>query len=298
MKIIIILVTFLFLATLTNAQELLCKVTMNTDNLTAEALENIAGFDKVIQNYINNNRWTKDDFGENKIECNFDIFFRGSPMQNTYIAQVFIGSKRNIYKSEKSTGMVRIFDDKWEFNYIRNQPLHHNNPQFDAVTSFLDFYVYIILGFDYDSYKLNDGSDFFNKALEIANKARSGGGSSDWELKLSGQYNRIQFIEEIMNPKYKVVREAIYIYHYKGLDLLTRNKSKAYENIIKSIDIIGNFQKKINERSVFIKTFFDSKYMELCDLLHESKNPEFYQKLLISDPSHQKNYEDCYSKIK
>ncbi|RCK77644.1 MAG: hypothetical protein IGBAC_1953 [Ignavibacteriae bacterium] len=298
MKILALISLIIFSFTKSDSQELICKVTMNTDNLTAEARDNILGFDKVIQDYINNYRWTKDDFGDEKIVCSFDIFFKGSPRENNYIAQVFIGSQRKIYRSDKSTGMIRIFDDKWEFSYVRNQPMYHNNPQFDAVTSFLDFYVYIILGFDYDSYKLYDGSDFFQKAFEIASKARSGGGSSEWEAKLSGLYNRVQFIEEIVNPKFKPVREAVYTYHYKGLDLLSKNKSKALENILKSIDIIGNFQKKINERSIFIKTFFDTKYLELCDLFVDLNDVEVYKKLMIYDPNHQKNYDECSKRIK
>lgn len=298
----ITLVTFAIIFLMINfaiAQEIDCNVTLNTENLTAEALENISGFEQRIEDYINNYRWTKDDFGGQKIKCNFEIFFKGSPSENKYTAQVFIGSQRQIYKSDKSTGTVRIFDDKWEFTFVRNQPIHHNNPQYDPVTSFIDFYVYIILGFDYDSFKPTDGTDFFQQAVDIASKARSGGGaSSGWDLKSSGTYNRIQFIEEIINPKNKIIREAYYVYHYKGLDMLTRNKSKALENVLKAVESIGNFQKKINERIILIKTFFDTKYLELCELYLDSKNPDIYTKLGTYDPAHQKSYEEYKLRIK
>lgn len=287
------------ISNIANTQEINCDVKLNTENLTAEALENIFDFEQRLEDYINNYRWTKDDFGNQRIKCSFDIFFKGSPSENRYTAQVFIGSQRQIYKSDKSTGTVRILDDKWEFTFVRNQPLHHNNPQYDPVTSFIDFYIYIILGFDYDSFKPTDGTDFFQKAVDIASKARSGGGASaGWDLKSSGTYNRIQFIEEIINPKNKIVREAFYGYHYKGLDLLTRNKSKALENILKAVESIGNFQKKINERMILIKTFFDTKYLELCELYLDSKDPEIYTKLGTYDPAHLKNYEEYKLRIK
>jgi hypothetical protein len=281
------------------AQEIDCNITIDVQNLTTEARENISDLEKKIEDYINTYRWTRDDFGGDKIKCSFDIFFQGSPSENKYTAQVFIGSQRKIYKSEKSSGVIRILDDKWEFSYTRNQPLYHNTFQYDPLVSFIDFYIYIILGCDYDTYKLFDGRAFYQQALDIASKARSGGGSSSgWEAKSSGTYNRVQFIEEITNQKYKVVREAFYNYHYKGLDLLSRNKAKAQENIFKAVESIGNFQNKINERSILIKSFFDTKYLELCDVFLDYPDKSIYDKLSKTDPSHQKNYDEYKGKRK
>ena len=294
-----VIIAVILFGSIIDAQEIDCKVTVDMQNLTAEARENINNFSKNIEDYINNYRWTRDDFGSDKIKCSFDIFFQGSPSENSYIAQVFVGSQRKIYKSERSTGIIRLLDDKWEFTYTRNQPLYHNAFQYDPLVSFIDFYINLILGFDYDSYKLLDGITFYQQALDIASKARSGGGSSSsWETKSSGTYNRTQFIEEIMNPKYKVVREALYFYHFKGLDLLSRNKTKALENVLKAVESIGNFQKKNNERSIFIKAFFDTKYLELCDLFIDYRDSTVYQKLSKIDQSHQKSYDEYKAKKK
>lgn len=289
----LIFIVLFFYCSNSFAQEIDCKIKMNTEQLTAEARENIADFDRKIEEYINSFRWTKDDFGSEKIKCSIDIFFQGSPATNRYVAQVFIGSQRPIYKSDKNTGVIRILDDKWEFTFYRNQSLYHNNLQYDPVTSFMDFYIYTIIGFDYDSYKSLDGTPFFQQALDIAGKAQSGGGgSSGWELKASGAYNRAKFIEEVMNPRYKLFREAFYVYHYKGLDLFYKNKTKGQENILKAMESLGSFQKKINERSIVIKTFLDTKYLELCEIFLDFNDPLIYQKLIAIDPSHQKNYEE------
>lgn len=294
-----IIITAILFNNFIKAQEIDCKVTVDMQNLTAEARENISNFSKNIEDYINNYRWTRDDFGGDKIKCSFDIFFQGSPSENSYVAQVFVGSQRKIYKSEKSSGVIRILDDKWEFTYTRNQPLYHNAFQYDPLVSFIDFYINLILAFDYDSYKLLDGTIFYQQALDIASKARSGGGSgSGWDTKASGTYNRVQFIEEIMNQKYKVVREALYFYHFKGLDLISRNKTKALENVLKAVESIGNFQKKINERSIFVKAFFDTKYLELCDMFLDYTDASVYEKLSKIDPSHQKSYDEYKAKRK
>jgi hypothetical protein len=296
-KTIILFFPIILFVNLTFAQEIDCKVTVDMQNLAAESRENISNFSKNIEDYINNYRWTRDDFGGEKIKCSFDIFFQGSPSENNYVAQVFIGSKRQIYKSQKSSGVIRLLDDKWEFQYTRNQPLYHNAFQFDPLVSFIDFYIYIILGSDYDTYKLLDGTHYYQQALDIASKARSRGGSgSSWESKSSGTYNRSQFIEEITNQKYKIVREAFYIYHFKGLDLLSQKKSKALENVFKAVESIGNFQKKINERSLFIKTFFDTKYLELCDLYLDYSDASIFDKLSKIDQSHQKSYDEYKAK--
>jgi hypothetical protein len=114
-------VSILIFVTTTFTQEIACKVKMDMQNLTTEAIENIANLSTSIEEYINNYRWTNDDFGGEKIQCTFDIYFQGSPSEKSYTAQVFIGSQRQIYKSQKSSGMIRLLDDKWEFKYIRGQ---------------------------------------------------------------------------------------------------------------------------------------------------------------------------------
>lgn len=299
----LILLTLLFPLVL-RPQELDCEVTINTQQLTSDALENLSDFADQIRRYLNGTKWTGDDFGNDRIKCSINIFFQSSPGEGRYIAQAFIGSQRKIWDLkknrplEKASASVRIFDDKWEFSYTRGIALTRNEFRFDPLTSFLDFYAYLILGFDYDSYELMAGTPHFQKALDIFNLSRSARAGRGWEFPGSGSYSRTRLIDELMNPQTKSLREAIYKYHSQGLDRLTTDRSKALENIMEAAQIIGNIRKKVNPQSIAVRTFFDTKYLELCELFLDHPDPDVYLRLSAADPSHQKSYEEYRLKRK
>lgn len=273
------------------SQEIDCTVTVNMDALTtAEARENLSDFAVQIENYIDSHRWTKDGLDGEKIKCSMNISFQGSPREKRYTVQAFIGSQRPIYKTERSTAMIRILDDKWEFDYLRNQSLIHNDSQFDPLLSFIDYYMYVIVGYDFDSYRAGDGTPYFQKAMEIVTRARSGG--KGWELSTPTGYSRGQFMDELLNPKFRDFREAVYKYHYKGLDLLYKDEAKARRNALAALESIGKLQSKINQRSQATRIFFDTKYLEIADLFANDPEPSVYDRLSTIDPAHRQTYED------
>jgi len=285
------------------AQEFDFDVTIDTRNLQSEALDNLSDFVQQVKQYLNTNRWTKDDFSPvDRISATMTIFFRGSPSSGRYAAQVFIGSQRRIWDltsnkpTQKTSALLRIFDDNWEFSYTRGVPLTRNEFRFDPLTSFLDFYAYIILGFDYDSYEVSGGTPFYQKAMDIFNLARSGGSPKGWEFPGSGTYSRARLIDELMNERFKVFRDAIYVYHAEGLDRLSTDQASALAKVYAAVESIGKLRKKINQPTVVIKTFFDTKYLELCELFLNHPDDAIYQKLSSIDPSHQKSYEEYQEK--
>lgn len=285
------------------AQEFDCDVTINTQQLPSEALDNLSDFVQQVKQYLNTNRWTKDDFAPiDRISVTMTIFFRGSPTTGRYSAQVFIGSQRKIWDlksnkpTQKTSALLRIFDDNWEFSYTRGIPLTRNEFRFDALASFLDFYAYVILGFDYDSYEPAGGTPFYQKAMDIFNLSRSGGSPRGWEFPGSGTYSRARLIDELVSERMKDLRDAIYVYHAEGLDRLSTDPASALAKVYTAVESIGKLKKRINQPSVAIKTFFDTKYLELCELFLNYPDDTIYQKLSAIDPSHQKSYEEYQKK--
>jgi hypothetical protein len=277
------------------AQEFDCQITLNDESLTAEARENLSDFVQQLKDYVNSHKWTDENFGEDKIKCSIEIFIQGAPRDNHYVAQAFIGSQRPINRMNQNSGVLRLKDDKWEFDYIRFQPLMHDDYRFDPLLSFIDFYMYLILGSDYDTFdKAGDkGTKYLQKAFEIANKGRSAGAASTgWEPSTQTTYSRSTYVEELLNPRMRELREAIYRYHYRGLDYLNSKPDKAKQSVFAAIESIGNLQSKINQRSLTIKVFFDTKYMEIADLFLDFSDPLVYSKIVRVDPAHQSTYEE------
>ncbi len=287
-----ILFLFSFTAFL-HAQGLDCDITTKQDGLPAQANEGLADFIPQVQQYMNGYRWTNDDLQGEKIKCRIDFIFLGSPRDNHYVVKAFIGSERPIFQGGgKSTAVLRLLDDKWEFDYIRGTPLVHNEMRFDPLLSVLDFYAYIILGYDYESYKAGDGTPFFQRASDIANRAQgSANAGPGWDYVSDNTYSRFQLINELTDPKLRDVRNAFYEYHYRGLDLLAKDEPRARKKILAALQKLGNLQEKINQRSLLIKLFFETKYLEIADVFAKDPDLTVFTQIIKIDPSHRTDYE-------
>jgi len=272
------------------AQELECTVTINTDLLTSEARENLQDFVDQVQNYINAHRWSSEEISPEKISWSISISFQGSPAQNRYSAQAFIGSQRPIYRSEKNTALLRVLDDRWDFTYQRSQQMLHDENRFDNLLSFLDFYSYVVLGLDFESYREGDGVPYLEKAMNVVNTASSGG--KGWVAESPSTYSRGQYIDELLSSKYEQVRAAIFRYHYLGLDLMYYDEARAKQNILTALTKIGKVMSETNQQSQVVKIFFDTKYLEIAETFRGTSDPEVFETLINIDPAHRQTYED------
>ena len=272
-----------------------CQINVNMESISGSvATDQLQNFADDIKNYINSNRWTKEDLGDEKIPCTINIFFAASYGDNRYSAQIFIGSQRPIYvgknPSQKKTAMTRLFDDKWEFTYLKNQPLYRDENRYNSLTSLLDFYMYLLMGYDFDSYDPLSGTSYFQRAFAICNLAPSS--EKGWDRSAS-TYSKLSFLEELLNAKYQQIREGFYIYHVKGVDLIATKPADAQKNIIGFLQKIGEAKKMVNPKSLIIKTFFDTKYMELADIFKNYQDKNVYQLLASVDPAHQTTYDEA-----
>ncbi|HEY6192503.1 MAG TPA: DUF4835 family protein [Bacteroidota bacterium] len=275
------------------SQELDCEIKYtNTEALPAAARENLSDFLPELNQYVNSYRWTKEDMGNLKIKCTIEFAFQGSPRSNHYVVQAFIGSQRPIFRLDRNTTVVRIIDGNWEFDYVRNQPLIHNETKFDPLLSVIDFYMYMIVGYDFETYKAGDGSPYFQKAMDIANIARAGRGATGWDNPSPNVYSRGEFIDELMNARFSDFREAFYRYYYRGLDLLSKDEGRARKNMFAALEKIGKVQQKINSRTLIIKAFFDTQYGEIKNDFLKDPDPDIYAKLKQIDPAHQTEYDE------
>ncbi len=295
MRSLLLLALIALAATFAAGQELECKVTIATELLTAEARENLADFTFQVENYINSYRWTDEDLGGEKIALTINISFQGSPKQNTYTAQAFIGSQRRVYNSEKNTAVLRVMDDQWEFAYQPNKQILHDETLFDPLLSFLNFYAYVVIGLDFESYQMDAGLPYLEKAMNVVNTARGGG--EGWEVGNPSEYSRGGYIEELLNPSFNVIREALYRYHYRGLDLLYHDEAKAKRNMMAALDKIGTLTIKMIRPSQVVRIFFDTKYLEIAETFKGYSDPEVFTRLMNIDPAHRQTYEDARNGI-
>jgi Domain of unknown function (DUF4835) len=288
MKWLVLLLSLISFSTAA-AQEINATVTVNYDALSGTDRENVINLAPAIQNYINSYRWTGQDFRGPKIQVTLEIHLL-SGSNGVYSAQAFIGSQRPIYKSSNISPMVRVLDNSWQFPYTKDQPLLHDEFHFNSLTGFIDYYMYIVLGFDFDSYDPLGGTSFFQKAANIVAQGQNSDYPQGWQPTTSGSYSRYSLANDVLSGNYDIFRKAFYQYEYNGIDLLSTERDSAQVTIANALNKIADLVLQSGSRSALIRVFFDAKYNEIADALKGYPDKGILQKMSIVDQSHQSTY--------
>jgi len=273
------------------SQELNCNVTVNFEGLSVENRELLVDFAGVIESYMNTTQFTGEAWDGQKIDCSLTIFFTAASNQTDYSAQVVVVSTRPVFKSTRQSSMLTISDANWSFRYVPNQALYANQATFDPLTSFLDFYANIIIGFDWETWAELSGTPYFTKASNLLNLSQGSSYNKGWEQS-SASYSKWGLCNDLLNDKYRSFREAFYVYHY-GVDEYQVRKKEAQDKIVELVNVLSDLQTKVGiSNSVLIKLFFDTKNGEIIELLKDYPEFAIFQKLKKIDPPHAAKYDE------
>ena len=97
--------------------------------------------------------------------------------------------------------------------------------------SVIAFHIYMILGFDADTFELNAGDDYFKQAQEINYSQQSGFSDGNQD----GRQNRFEIIDNVLSSTFIPIRSTLYNYHINGLDIMTltpKQKKLIYLNLL------------------------------------------------------------------
>ena len=273
------------------SQELNCSVTVNYEGLSVENRELLVDFAGVVESYMNTTQFTGEAWDGQKIDCSLTIFFTSASNQTEYSAQAVIVSTRPVFKSTRQSPMLTINDPNWSFKYVPNQAFYANQASFDPLSSFLDFYANIIIGFDWETWADLGGTPYFKKALYILNLSGNSTYKNGWEQS-SASFSRWGLCNDLLNDKYRTFREAFYVYHY-GVDEYQVRKKDAQDKIVELVNVLSDLQTKVGiNNSVLIKLFFDTKSGEIIELLKDYPDFKIFERLKKVDPPHAAKYNE------
>jgi len=187
---------------------------------------------------------------------------------------------------------LNIKDNDFHCKYVEFQPLEFNETSNrDNLTNIMAFYAYVILGFDYDTFSPEGGTEFFQKAQSIVNNSQNAR-EKGWKA-FESERNRYWLIENILNKSYSSFRSAMYTYHRMGLDLMADRVEEGRANIAESLrDIQKVFRRRPS--TYILQMFFDAKSDELVKIFSKSYPDERNRVLAILnevDPSNGNKYE-------
>ncbi len=284
------------LPALAHAQEIDATVSVNAEQLSLSAQQDVAGFADDLRRYLNETRWTGSEWEGGKVKVNLNVIFTGYD-GDTYGARLVFGSQRAINNSEQLSPMVKILDDGWSFHYTRNQPFVQDPTRYDQLTGLIDFYVYVAIGLDLDSYGYLGGASSYEKAWAIAQRAQVRNDVGGWSTDVpSGNYSRYGLIRELTELRFAPLRRFLFDYHYNGLDLLSADRTAALDSVNAHLSNLVIAKDKLVQPSVLLRVLNDAKYVEYAELFARYRDPIVWRKLLYLDPGHQSVYDEAKSR--
>lgn len=278
------ILVFLTCSLLLNAQELDARVMINADRVSSKVDKKIfQTLQQAVHSFLNNQKWTRDNFQSNeKITCQFLINISEQVSENVYKASLSVQAARPVYNASYETPIVNFIDEQLTFRYIEFQPLAFNENRISGseplsanLTATLAFYVYLILGMDYDSFALNNGTFYYNKMQNIVNNAPESREITGWKS-FDGMRNRYWLMDNFTNPKYKDLREAFFTYFRLGLDKMQEKEQEARASILAALLKMEVFHGEFNN-TMILPLFFQGRQRELIGI-YKKANPEIKNK--------------------
>lgn len=283
------------------AQELNFSVIINSDRSRFQNTDIFNQMKNNFQQFLNGRSWTDDEFRpEERIKGNLLITINDVPQIGVYNATVQIQVVRPVYGTNYESLVFNFADRNWTFEYLESQPLEFNRVSFlNNISSLLAFYANIALGIDYDTFSSRGGNPYFEVANDIVNNAQQSG-RPGWVQNPNDRRSRYWLINDIfISPIYTPIRDAYYLYHRQGLDLIQSDPETAYKNILEAIRLVGEAN-KLQPNGIFTISFMDAKSEEISQIL---KNAPFEIKdeavkiLLEVDPNNAKKYNDLLKSL-
>ncbi|MCH5319946.1 MAG: DUF4835 family protein [Paramuribaculum sp.] len=269
-----LILSFLFSAGITDisARELNCKVEINYDKVTGANQDVFKQLEASISDYLNNTSFTDITFqGNELIDCSFFLTV-DNYSGNNLTGSLQVTSTRPVYESVYTTPLLNVKDNDISFEYYQGQPLVYSATSIDSkLTGLLDFYAYLIIGMDFDSFEQGGGTDYLNEALRIMRLSRSGT-DKGWNA-MDNNRNRGSIITALTESPGSNLRKVIYDYHRNGLDVMSVSPEKGRGAITKSLESLNEIGTAA-PFSASLSLFRDAKINELEGIYSQSSQDE------------------------
>ena len=274
---ILILAACLLLSFTVSAQELNAKVSVMAGQIKSSVNRNVfQTLQTALTNFLNNRKWTNDSYRQQeKIVCHFLLNITQDIEPNVYRAVLTIQAGRPVYNSSYISPLLNFQDNDVSFKYIEFQQVEFNesnitgsDPAASNLTAIFAYYVYMILGLDYDSFSPRGGDLYFKRAQNIVSGAPDGRNITGWKA-FDGQRNRYWLAENFTNSKYSLLHDAYYAYYRLGMDKMYEDENlgrAAMLQVLKKLDTYNSD----NPNTMINQFFFQGKSTELVNIFKKA----------------------------
>ncbi len=265
------------------AQEINCKVKVQGPSIQGVDKEVFRSMERSLNDFINTRKWTNDNYNTSeKIECNIMLNLTKVLNVNdgSFEATLNIQATRPVYNTGYNSPTLNYVDREVRFRYNQYAPLQFDDnrvsgsdPLASNLTAVVAYYIYLVIGLDYDSFAPNGGTDYFKKAQNIVNNAPEQGKDINGWKAVEGTKNRYWIVDQILSPRYNEFRRYWYSMHREGLDNLYTKPEEARKTILSGIGKLVQLNKE-NPNSILIQMFFTTKSNEIMSVLSQTPKTE------------------------
>ena len=254
--------------------ELNCEVEVNHQKISNGSREIFEELKQAITDYMNTTKWTNATFGPNeKIYCKLMLTL-SSWDNNTGAMEgdLQIQSQRPVYNSSYTTALINFKDNKVKFTYETGQQLVYSEMEMlDNLTAILNFWAFMIIAIDFDSFELHGGDPYYEQAAQIVRLAQSSG-ESGWKA-FEDNNNRSAVLTAYTNNATAGIRQIIYDYHRMGLDQMALTVDKGRSAITHTLENLAKIYDAA-PLSVCLTMFKDAKLDELINIYSKANMTE------------------------
>ena len=264
----------LLAAPIVKGQELNCTVEFNTDQVSGTNKSVFETLREAVSDYMNTTVFTPAQFSTNeKIDCRLFFTIKEQSDDGVIKGDLQIQSSRPVYNSSYTTTLINFKDSKIDFTYQEGEPLNFTvNSMENQLTAILNFYAYLILAFDFDSFAPNGGEPYWERLKQIVQMAQSSG-ETGWKA-FADTKNRSAVLTAFTEGRGgEALRKMTYDYHRLGLDQMALSVDKGRASVTESLDAINTVY-SLQPMSVALSMFKDAKLDELVNVYSKAPAEE------------------------
>lgn len=272
MRKILSLLIYALLAASAAAQELNCRVEVNSDKITGTNKSVFTTLQEAITSYMNDTKFTAAQYSPiEKIECT--LFFTIKEYDGDKMTgDIQVQATRPAYNASYTTNLINFRDSKVEFTYCEGEPLTFNETNMESqLTAILNFYAYMIIAIDTDSFAPRGGEAAWDRVKTIVQQAQSSG-ETGWRA-FDDNKNRAAVLGAYTDPSTQQLRDMVYKYHREGIDQMSVSPDKGRAAITESLETLKNIY-NVAPMSVGLSMFRDSKLDELVNVYTKGSQEE------------------------
>lgn len=225
-----------------------------------------------IGDYMNTRQWGSAQYspGE-RIECRLTLTVKEYSSDRVK-GDLQVQLIRPVYNTTYTTTVFNFRDTKIDFSYREGDRLVFNEQAMESnLTAILNFYAYMILALDSDTFSPDGGEEYFKKAAVVVQQAQSSG-ETGWRT-FEDNRNRSALLQTFMDKNTSGLRNLLYTYHRRGLDEMAGSPDKGRSNITSSLKELTR-SKDVAPMSVGLTLFRDSKLDELVNVYSKAPASE------------------------